>query len=69
MVRILTSRSFTSDTDYIEAAGLSTDDKPTAGVVTGSKFTEVDTGDKYLFDETGSGTWTKVEAGWVDPNP
>ena len=40
----------------------------TANLVTGSKFTEVDTGDVYLFDETGSGTWTKVSAGWVNPD-
>ena len=37
-------------------------------VVTGSKFTEVDTGDEFLFDETSTGTWTKVKAGWVDPD-
>lgn len=40
----------------VSCAGLSTDTKPT-GVVTGSDFTEVDTGDVYFFDE-GSG-WVK----------
>ena len=39
--------------------GLSTDSKPTTGLVTGSSFVEVDTGDAYLFDEVGS-TWHKV---------
>lgn len=50
-------------------AGLSTDTKPTVGVVTGSEFTETDTGDKYLYDgsawantsgEERSATWTVV---------
>lgn len=67
MVRIIVSRSYTSGKNYIEAAGLSTDDKPVAGIITGSKFTEVDTGDQYLFDETGNGTWTKVAAGYTAP--
>ena len=48
--------------------GKSTDSKPLTGIVTGSKFTEVDTGDVYLFDESGDGTWTKVAAGWTDPD-
>ena len=67
MVRILKDQLFEGGKHYIEAAGKSTDSKPVAGVVTGSKFTEVNTGDVYLFDETGDGTWTKVSAGWVDP--
>jgi hypothetical protein len=44
---------------YFEFVGLSTDDKPKAGVVTGSQFIEVDTGDLYRYDESGSGTWYK----------
>lgn len=40
----------------VSCAGLSTDTKPTDGIVTGSDFTEVDTGDVYLFNEvSGSG--------------
>ena len=66
MVRILTERIIEGNMKYIEAAGLSTDTKPTANLVTGSKFTEVDTGDVYLLDEK-SGDWAKVAAGWVDP--
>lgn len=68
MVRNIVEKTFVGSKKYIEAFGLSTDDKPTAGIVTGSKFTEVNTGDVYLFDETSSGTWTKVAAGWTDPN-
>lgn len=67
MVRILVERLYVGDMKYVEAAGLNKDDKPTANLITGSKFTEVDTGDVYLFDETEGGTWTKVAAGWVDP--
>ena len=66
MVRNLVEKAFTETLKYIEAAGLSTDTKPAEGIITGSKFTEVDTGDVYLFDEENSGTWTKVHAG---PNP
>ena len=67
MIRNLVEKAFTETMKYIEAAGLSTDTKPTAGIITGSKFTEVDTGDVFLFDEVNDGTWTKVSAGWVDP--
>ena len=69
MVRTIVERPFVSGKKYAEMFGLSTDTKPVAGIVTGSKFTEVNTGDVFLFDETGDGTWTKVAAGWVDPNP
>lgn len=44
---------------YKEYAGLSTDTKPTEGVVTGSLFLEVDTGDVYAFDEVG-GDWNQI---------
>lgn len=60
MVRVLVQQAYVDGKIYIEAAGLSTDTKPTAGIVTGSVFTEVDTGDVYLFDETSTGTWTKI---------
>ena len=36
---------------YCEFAGKSTDTKPTEGIMTGSTFLEVDTGDAYLFEE------------------
>lgn len=44
---------------YIEAAGLSTDTKPTEDLVTGSLFLEVDTGTVYAYDEV-SGTWNQI---------
>ena len=45
-----------------EIYGLSTDDKPVSGLVTGSKFIEVDTGLVFLFDEEGDTgeEWIKV---------
>lgn len=36
---------------YRKLAGLSTDEKPTDGILTGSWFFEVDTGDVYSYDE------------------
>ena len=67
MVRAVVKKPFTDSLAYAELYGLNDDDKPTSGIITGSKFTEVDTGDVYLFDEV-SGNWTKVAAGWVDPD-
>ena len=68
MIRKLVDRYFSEDDKYVEMFGLSTDEKPTVGLITGSKFTEVNTGDVYLFDEENNGTWTKVSAGWVNPD-
>jgi hypothetical protein len=56
MVRVLKDTLFVDGKHYIHAAGLSTDQKPTSGIVSGSYFVEVDTGKEYLFDETGE-TW------------
>lgn len=39
------------DKAYAEFAGLHDDEKPTANLVTGSMFVEVDTGAVFLFDE------------------
>lgn len=58
MVRILVDRLFAGDKHYIEAVGLSTDSKPTTGLITGSTFIEQDTGDVYMFDEA-SAAWGK----------
>lgn len=60
MVRILVENVFVTGKKYIEAAGLDTDQKPTAGIVTGSLFLEVNTGDVYAYDETSTGTWCKI---------
>ena len=66
MVRILVERTFTADSKYVELACLSTDTKPVKSddgqytYITGSLALEVDTGNVYGLDETGSGTWNKV---------
>lgn len=62
MVRILVDQTYSSGKRYIEAAGLSTDSKPTAGVVTGSLFLEVDSGDVYAFAEGDSPAWNQIAA-------
>ena len=67
MIRKIIENQFDNTKKYVELACLSTDSKPTGGMVTGSKFTEVNTGDVYLYDETSTGTWTKVAAGYVAP--
>ncbi len=67
MVRILsqtfplTPEGIAVDGAYvIDAAGLSTDTKPSgATIATGSTFIEVDTGTVYFFDEVGQ-RWTKA---------
>ena len=61
MIRNLTENAFTDGKKYIEAVGLSTDTKPTEGIVTGSTFIEVDTGATYLFDEV-AGEWHELTA-------
>lgn len=59
MVRVLDHRFIGKGVKYFEYAGLSTDDKPTDNVATGSSFFEVDTTDVYFYDE-GSETWIKA---------
>ena len=62
MIRIMKETNYDGEMKYLEAAGLSTDTKPTANLVTGSRFTEVDTGDVYAFNEV-NGTWNRIVAG------
>lgn len=74
MIRILLDRAFDNEHHYIHAVGLSTDTKPTTGIITGSKFVAVDTGAGYLFDET-AGEWnenqqlTEAVAAYLDDHP
>ena len=60
MVRITNETTYPANKRYIEAFGLSTDSKPTAGIITGSVFVEVDTAKVYLFNESSS-AWVEVE--------
>jgi len=58
MVRILEERLLDGRASYIEAVGLSTDEKPAGTLATGSTYIEIDTGTVYMFDEE-SGDWTE----------
>jgi hypothetical protein len=60
MVRVIVDQQLTGGKHYIEAAGLSTDSKPTSNAATGSLFLEVDTGDVYAFAEGDSPAWNKI---------
>jgi hypothetical protein len=62
MIRKLVDRYFSEDDKYSEMFGLSSDDKPTEALITGSKFTEIDTGIVYRFDEE-SGEWFPENSG------
>ena len=62
MIRTLERRAFTGELLLCKFAGDSSDTKPTAGIVTGSKFLEVDTGKEYLFDEL-TGEWYATGSG------
>lgn len=66
MVRILVERLITENLKYIEGACVKSDSKPTTGIVTGSKLTEADTGDVYMFYEDASTpAWNKIQAGYT----
>ena len=59
-IRIKEATTYEDGKNYVEIALASTDTKPTDGIATGSVAIEVDTGDKYMFDESTS-TWNKAE--------
>ena len=62
MVRIINGYTLQEGVMFIEAVGLSSDTKPTEGIATGSRFTEVDTVAEFLFDEE-SGMWLSQATG------
>ena len=59
MVRIISTKPVDAGINYIEAAGLSTDEKPAEKVATGSVFVEVDTGKAYFYNETAE-EWAEI---------
>lgn len=64
MIRVLNQRVFDDGKLYIEGACVHADTKPTTGIVTGSKLTEADTGDVYMFYEHATTpAWAKIAAG------
>ena len=66
MVRKIYDQVFTDGKHYVKAAGLSTDAKPTAGLITGSYFIEVNTGKEFLLDEV-SEEWHEAPQGYIAP--
>lgn len=62
MIRTLERKVFTPDKLLCKFAGNTSDTKPTAGIVTGSSFLEVDTAKEYLFDEDIQ-EWFSVNSG------
>ena len=60
MIRTLVKQIHEDGKNYVELACLSTDSKPTTGVITGSLALEVDTGDVYAFAEGDSPAWDKI---------
>lgn len=62
MVRIINGYTLQEGVMFVEAVGLSSDTKPTEGIATGSRFTEVDTVAEFLFDEE-SGMWLSQATG------
>lgn len=60
-VAIIVERIYEGNIRYIEAAGPSLETKPTEDILTGSIFTETDTGKVYFFqaDGAGSGEWVE----------
>lgn len=59
MIRYLKDTEYDGDKDYVEIACLSTDTKPSEGIITGSMALEVNTGKIYAYDEV-SGNWTEI---------
>ena len=59
MARNIVEQQFDMNKKFIKWAGLSTETKPSSGIVTGSLALEMDTGDLYGFEETNS-TWYKL---------
>ena len=52
-------------TYLVEAAGLSTDTKPSRNISTGSTAMEADTGKGYMYEET-SDTWYQISGSTDD---
>jgi hypothetical protein len=58
-MKIIKQTTLEDGSFLIEAAGLSTDTKPTRNISTGSIATETNTGDVYMYNES-SAAWAKI---------
>ena len=64
MIRIIEERIIADGLSYIVGACKHADTKPTTGICTGSKLTEADTGDVYMFyEDSTTPDWAKIQAG------
>lgn len=55
---------------YTVLAGKSTESKPTTGIVSGSRFVEVDTGKQYVFDGiSDTPAWTEIVFATAEVTP
>ena len=62
MIRTTKTGAVKDGKTYKELAGLHDDEKPTTGLLTGSLYLEVDTGDVYAFAEGETPEWHKIAA-------
>ena len=60
MVRITNETTYPSNKRYIEAFGLSTDSKPTTGIITGSTFVDVGADHHDVLNDSAS-AWVEVQ--------
>ena len=59
-----------NDLFYVSLAGKSTESKPTTGIVSGSRFVEVDTGKQYVFDGISTTpAWTELVVATAEVTP
>lgn len=59
-----------NDLFYVALAGKSTETKPTTGIVSGSRFVEVDTGKQYVFDGISTTpAWTELVFATAEVTP
>lgn len=75
MVRIIKLEQHTETSAYVKGACIAADTKPEKAfgfdLVTGSEMLEVDTGDRYAYNEEGvtGSRWNKIVAGPVVESP
>ena len=59
MITIMETKKIINNKQLVDIACLSTDTKPTTGIMNGSMLIEVNTGKLYVFDESAS-TWNEI---------
>lgn len=59
MITIMETKKIVNNKQLVDIACLSTDTKPTTGIMNGSMLIEVNTGKLYVFDESAS-AWTEI---------